>query len=125
MTPEQGSIQSAGAKAGTILIIAGILVGWISLLLIILGTLPTQLRLIPLHLFPEHGVLLMIMKVSGIFLAMIALYLVMHHRYSFAGILGLIATVLPPIDILLLLGSLLLLISPEGRRSAGKSGGIY
>ncbi|MCU0631459.1 MAG: hypothetical protein MUC66_00590 [Methanolinea sp.] len=114
---------SAEGKAGKILLLLGIVVGWSSVILFLLmGAFPLHSRMIPLHLFADHGVLLITIKVSGLILAMIALYCAEKDRFSLAGILGLIATILPPIDILLLLGSLLLLISPEGRGFSGGGG---
>jgi hypothetical protein len=109
---------STEARIGELLLAIGIVLSFIALAYLILyGALPFSTRFFPIHLIAGgylHAVALV--KCAGILTAITGLFSARRRRFQKAGILAVIATLLPPIDIVVFLAGLLLLASPEGRK---------
>ncbi len=108
--------MSTEVKAGKVVFGVGIVIGWaLVLLLVSTGAASTSSRLIPIHLVAEYLYILLALKITGLLLAIFSVYLAEKKRIQRAGFIGLVASLLPPVDILFLLGSLLFFVSPEAR----------
>lgn len=108
---------STEARIGEILLAIGIVLSLIALAYLILyGALPFSTRFFPAHLIAGHLHAVALVKCAGILTAITGLFSARHRRFQKAGILVVIATLLPPIDIVFFLAGLLLLVSPETRK---------
>jgi len=108
---------SIEAKIGEILLAIGIVLSFIALLYLILyGALPFSTRFFPVHLIAGFFHLVVLVKCAGIITAIAGLLSAKHRRFQKAGVLAVVATLLPPIDLVFFLAGLLLLISPEARK---------
>lgn len=109
--------QSIETKIGEILLVAGIGLALIALLyLFFYGTLPFSTRFFPTHLVGHVFHIIVLVKSAGIIIAIAGLFEAKRCRFQKAGVLAVIATLLPPIDIILCIAGLMLLISPEARK---------
>ncbi|MDD1719775.1 MAG: hypothetical protein LUQ25_06930 [Methanoregulaceae archaeon] len=108
---------STEAKIGKILILVAIILGVIGLVIMsAIGSLGVGL-FFPAWLVGGF-VILMIVKVIGIVIGVIAFKSAEDGDYSRAGILAIVSSVLPPIDILMLVGAIVCIISPEAKKKA-------
>jgi len=108
---------SMEAKIGKVLMIIGIALGILALVfLIFFGNLPFSTRFFPSHFFGGGTLILAAVKIAGIIVAISGFIEAEKKKIQRAGILAVVATLLPPLDLILLLAGLLLLISPEARK---------
>ncbi|MFA7153429.1 MAG: hypothetical protein WC072_06525, partial [Methanoregulaceae archaeon] len=108
---------STEARIGEILLAIGIVLSFIALVhLILYGALPFTTRFFPTHLIAGYLHAVALVKCAGILTAITGLFSARRRRFQKAGILAVIATLLPPLDIVFFLAGLLLLASPEGRK---------
>ena len=108
---------STEAKIGEILLAIGVVLSFVALAYLILyGALPFSTRFFPAHLIAGNLLAVALVKCAGILTAITGLFSARRRRFQKAGILAVIATLLPPIDIVFFLAGLLLLISPEARK---------
>lgn len=111
--------MSAEAKIGKILILVSVVLGILAV--IILGMMAAVIR--PSGAFSVFGVMvtipfwillfLLVLKIIGVTLGIAALYYSGKNSLSTAGILATISSVLPPIDLVMLIGGIFCLISKE------------
>ncbi|HII75498.1 MAG TPA: hypothetical protein HA264_00280 [Methanolinea sp.] len=110
--------MSTEVKAGKLVFVVGIVIGCaLVFLLVSAGAASTSSRLIPIHLVAEYLYILLALKITGLVLAIFSVYFAEKKCIQRAGVIGLVASLLPPVDILFLLGSLLFFVSPETRGS--------
>ena len=111
--------KSAEAKIGKLLILVSVMLGLF--VIIILGAI--ILLILPTGALTGFGVMMMIpfwilisifvLKILGIILGIVALYYTEKNEFSIAGILAVISSVVPPIDLIMLIGGIFCLISKE------------
>ena len=111
--------KSAEAKIGKLLILVSVMLGLF--VIIILGAIILLIR--PTGALTGFGVMMMIpfwilisifvLKILGIILGIVALYYTEKNEFSIAGILAVISSVVPPIDLIMLIGGIFCLISKE------------
>jgi hypothetical protein len=111
--------MSSEAKIGKILILISVVLGILAV--IILGVVATVIR--PSGGLNGFGVMMVIpfwilatllaLKIIGVILGIIALYYTGKCELTTAGILATISSVLPPIDLIMLIGGIFCLISKE------------
>lgn len=107
---------STEAKIGKILMLAGLVLGLAALLyLLFAGTLPFSTRFFPEPILRAGVMLIAVMKSAGLICGVLALVMAEQERFQRAGILAVIGSLLPPLDLILLLGGLFCLASREGR----------
>jgi hypothetical protein len=107
---------STEAKIGKILMLAGIVLGLAALLyLLSAGTLPFSTRFFPEHILRAGVLVIAVAKAAGLVCGVLALVMAERERFQWAGILAVIGSLLPPLDLVLLLGGLFCLASREGR----------
>ena len=111
--------MSSEAKIGRILILVSVIIGIITV--IILGSLVVLvwpsggmnvlgiMMLIPLWILAA----LVILKLAGLALGITALYYTGKGELTMAGILAAVSSVLPPLDLIMLIGGIFCLISRE------------
>ena len=108
---------SIEAKIGEILLAIGIVLSFIALLyLIFYGNLPFSTRIFPSHFIGRFFSILVLVKCAGIIIASTGFFYAKRCNFQKAGVFAVVATLLPPIDLVLFLAGLLLLISPEARK---------
>lgn len=115
--------MTSEAKIGKILILVSVVLGILAV--IILGTATVIIR--PSGGLNGFGVMMVIpfwilvtilvLKVIGVTLGVIALYYSEKNEFSKAGILATISSVLPPIDLIMLIGGIFCLISKEANET--------
>jgi hypothetical protein len=111
--------MSAEAKIGKVLILVSVVLGILAV--IVLGVATAAIR--PSGSLSGFGVVmeipfwilatLLALKCVGVTLGIIALYYSEKNQLSKAGILAAISSVLPPIDLIMLIGGIFCLISRE------------
>ena len=107
---------STEAKIGKILMLTGLVLGLAALLYLLLaGTLPFSTRFFPEHILRAGVMLIAVIKTVGLVCGVLALVMAGRGRFQLAGILAVIGSLLPPVDLILLLGGLFCLASREGR----------
>jgi hypothetical protein len=107
---------STEAKIGKILILTGLVLGLAALLyLLFAGTLPFSTRFFPEHILRAGVMFIAVIKSAGLVCGVLALVMAGRERFQWAGILAVIGSLLPPLDLILLLGGLFCLASREGR----------
>lgn len=110
---------SAEAKIGRILILVSVVIGILAI--IVLGVLAALIH--PRGGLDGFGIELVIpfwilvsligLKIAGVILGIVALYYARNEEFSLAGVLAAISSVLPPIDLIMLIGGIFCLISRE------------
>lgn len=115
--------MSAEAKIGKILILVSVVLGILAV--IILGAATVLIR--PAGGLSGLGVMMVIpfwilvsilaLKCIGVILGIIALYYSGKNELTMAGILATISSVLPPIDLIMLIGGIFCLISKEANEA--------
>jgi hypothetical protein len=130
MTEHSGGIpvlniegMSPEAKIGKILILVSVVLGILAV--IILGAATVLIR--PSGGLNGFGVMMVIpfwilisllaLKITGMILGIIALYYSGKNELTMAGILATISSVLPPIDLIMLIGGIFCLISKEANET--------
>jgi hypothetical protein len=115
--------MSSEAKIGKILILISVVLGILAV--IILGAATVIIRpsgglnglgimmVIPFWIL----VSILVLKIIGVTLGIIALYYSGKNQLSTAGILATISSVLPPIDLIMLIGGIFCLISKEANET--------
>ena len=111
--------KSSEAKIGKILILVSVMLGVLIILLLVALIMiirPTGaltgfglMMMIPLWIL----ISLLALKVLGVILGILALYYTEKNEFSTAGILAAVGSVLPPIDLIMLIGGIFCLISKE------------
>jgi hypothetical protein len=111
--------MSSEAKIGKILILVSVVLGILAV--IILGVAVAVIR--PSGGLSGFGIMMVIpfwilatllaLKIIGVILGIIALYYSGKSEFTTAGILATISSVLPPIDLIMLIGGIFCLISKE------------
>jgi len=111
--------MSAEAKIGRILILVSVIIGIFAV--IILGSLAMLIwpsggmngfgimMVIPVWIL----ISLMVLKLAGLALGITALYYSGKNELTMAGILAAVSSVLPPLDLIMLIGGIFCLISRE------------
>jgi len=115
--------MSSEAKIGKILILVSVVLGLLAI--IILGAAIAIIR--PSGGLSGFGVMMVIpfwilvsilvLKAAGLTLGVVALYYSEKNELSKAGILATISSVLPPIDLIMLIGGIFCLISKEANET--------
>ncbi len=107
---------STEAKIGKILVLTGLVLGFAALLyLLLVGNLPFSTRFFPGHLLQAGVLLIAGIKSFGLVCGVLALIMAERQRFQWAGILAVIGSLLPPLDLIILIGGLFCLASREGR----------
>ena len=111
--------KSAEAKIGKILILVSVMLGVfviILLMALIILIRPTGeltgfglMMMIPLWIL----ISILALKILGVILGILALYYTEKKEFSTAGILAVGSSVLPPLDLIMLIGGIFCLISKE------------
>ncbi len=120
---------SAEAKIGKILILVSLILGILVLLCIgvLAAIMYTAGRFIALDISLTIPLLILVpiflVKVIGLLIGFLALNSTERGDFSRAGIFAIISCVLPPLDIVMLIGGIFCLVSREGNetRVAGES----
>jgi hypothetical protein len=107
---------SSEAKIGKIILIVSLILGIVAVILVILaGAMVAKvLQGVP-GLFVQGLYILALVKVVGIILGGISLYSTTVNHWRRAGIIALISSVVPPLDLLMLVSGLFFLFSPEAK----------
>jgi hypothetical protein len=106
---------STEAKIGKILIFLAVVLGVIGMIvLVVFGTFGLA-AIIPAWLVGGI-IVLAIARIAGLVIGLIAFKSAEDGDYSRAGILGIIASVIPPVDLIMLAGGIVCLISPEAKK---------
>lgn len=114
-------VLSSEARIGRILLLLGGLVAlFMGLMMLVMMAMPMwvtrSLTLQPaLIMFAMVG-FMGLLGIAGFAVALVG-YNVAPRDVQRAGILGVVATVLPPTNLIVLAGGILLLLSPEGKRA--------
>jgi hypothetical protein len=114
---------SSEAKIGKIILIVSLILSILAVILVVLAgaLIAGMLQGIP-GLFIGGLYILALIKVIGIFLAFISLYSTASGRWQRAGIIALVASILPPLDLLMLVSGLFFLFSPEAKGGVSPAG---
>lgn len=108
---------SVEAKIGEIILAIGIVLSFIALFYLILyGNLPFSTRFFPAHFIGRFFPVLVLAKCAGIIIAIGSFIFAKRRSFQKAGLLAVVATLLPPIDLVFFLAGLIFLISPEARK---------
>ena len=113
---------SSEAKIGKILLIVSLILSIVAVVLVILaGAMVAKvLQGIP-GLFVQGLYILALIKVVGIVLGVISLYSTTANHWRRAGIIALVSSIIPPLDLLMLVSGLFFLFSPEANGEEGRS----
>jgi hypothetical protein len=107
------------AKIGKVILIVSLILGIVGVIVVILAGRLVARVLQGLPGFFVGGLYILAMvKVIGIILSFISLYSTISGCWRRAGIIALVLSILPPLDLLMLVSGLFFLFSPEA-----KSGG--
>ena len=104
---------STEAEVGKVLILIGIIFSIISTIVIFTIGLWSLI-------FPIFGILALIagiIGIVGIFYGIVAYRICSKGNFNKAGIYGIISSLLPPLDLIMLLGAILCLISKEAKKA--------
>lgn len=116
---------SSEARIGKILILVSIILGILFLLFlgVLGGIMYTAGSIFMLNISMSIPLLfiipLFIVKVAGLLIAFLALRYSEEGNYSRAGIFAIISCVLPPLDLVMLIGGIFCLISREANEHKG------
>jgi hypothetical protein len=116
--PSTGELSSE-AKIGRALLLVGIVVGAAGLfiatvfILLVLPSLGFPRSVLSLILLLSG--ILGVIKLAGVLVGVLAYRAASRRDLRKAGILGIIASVLPPFDLIMLIGGILCTISPESK----------
>jgi phosphoglycerol transferase MdoB-like AlkP superfamily enzyme len=119
---------SSEAKIGKILILVAIILGILIMLVLSAigvaiyyagGSISALNMMLAIPLFFIAPVLLV--KLVGLVLGFLALHSTEQRDYNRAGILAIIASVLPPLDLVMLIGGIFCLISKEANEAKATS----
>jgi TRAP-type mannitol/chloroaromatic compound transport system permease large subunit len=107
---------SSEAKIGKIILIVSLVLSIVAVILVILaGAMVAKvLQGVP-GLFVQGLYILALVKVAGIILGVISLYSTTVNHWKSAGILALVSSIIPPLDLLMLVSGLFFLLSPEAK----------
>jgi hypothetical protein len=107
---------SSEAKIGKIILIVSLILSIVAVILVILaGAMVAKvLQGVP-GLFVQGLYILAIVKIGGIILGVISLHSTTVNRWRRAGIIALFSSILPPLDLLMLVSGLFFLFSPEAK----------
>jgi len=109
---------STEAKIGKILILIAIIFGILQLIVIaVIGSVGFSFNL-PVWI-GGIVVIVAILKVVGIVIGIIAFRYAENGDYRQAGILAIIASFIPPLDIIMIIGGIICLIAPESSSKLG------
>ena len=117
---------SSEAKVGKILILVSLVIGILSLLILagigaaiyssgVFAALGISIRMSILIV-----AVLFIIRIAGLVMGFLALHSTEKKDFSRAGIFAVIACVLPPLDIVMLIGGIFCLVSREANREKGE-----
>jgi hypothetical protein len=107
---------SSEAKIGKIILIVSLILSIVAVILVILAgaMIAKMLQGIP-GLFVQGLYILALVKIGGIILGFISLYSTTVNRWRRAGIIVLVSSILPPLDLLMLVSGLFFLFSTEAK----------
>lgn len=106
---------STEAKIGKVLIIIAVILGVIGMIVLAVFGSFGLAAIIPAWLVGGI-IILAIARVAGLVIGLTAFMSADDGDYSRAGILGIVASVIPPVDLIMLAGGIVCLISPEAKK---------
>lgn len=113
---------SSKARAGVLLLAFGFVLSVAGLLFAMVGLFTSRSRVVvPYVTFLGGGAGLW--EAAGLVLAVLAYLAVKEGDVRRGAVMALVASVLPPVDILFLLGGILFYVSPEAKAQAGPAAG--
>ncbi len=108
---------STAAKVGKLLIFIAIIIGIFSALVILMiGTFAFGLDMTAPRLLVAFLVPLGVIKVVGVVIGIYAYKSAANNAFHNAGILALVSSLLPPLDLIMLIGGISCLVSAEANR---------
>jgi hypothetical protein len=105
---------STEAKIGKVVVLISIILSTIAIIFVIfIGTFALDMLLAIPGIWVTGIFVVALVKVIGVALGVLSLQMTAEKRWKRAGIYALIASVVPPLDLLMLLGGIFFLTSPE------------
>jgi hypothetical protein len=110
---------SAEAKIGKILVLVGVIISILAVIIlsILAGIIWTAGDIYGFGVFmsiPRWIITALLgLKAAGLVAGILALYFAVRNDFSKAGIFGVISSILPPLDLIMLIGGIFCLISRE------------
>ncbi len=107
---------STEAKIGKVVVLISIILSIIAIIVVLfVGTFALDMLLAMPGIWVTGIFVVALVKVIGVALGVLSLQMTTENRWKRAGIYALIASVVPPLDLLMLLGGIFFLTSPEAR----------